>query len=151
MKLSNPQLWARIEAYRFPTVLIGDGMFGSRVQELSFAAALAKEERLFPATATRLIAEYRRFVYLTCIAPEALTPPPMLAKVRWLHRRDQNAYRVGFCEDCLGIDWPPRPDPLVIDDAAATLAMRHLYRSEFGAMPPRDIWPVRHRILAWAI
>ena len=110
----------------------------------AFERRLAAENGWSEAFACRVIAEYRRFLYLASVASFEVTPSKPVDAAWHLHLQDEAHYREALCDRALGRFVEHRPgtgDPLeeqrFRDQYRSTLA---LYESVFGPAPA-DIWP----------
>ncbi len=132
MSLSDPALWARLEAHRF------DAAEGS----LPFSGKLAQAEGWGGEDTARVIEEYRRFLYLAQILDLEPAPPPAIDAAWRLHLTYTRDYWERLVPDVLRR--PAHRDA----EAARRLsrrrafyaAARRAYAREFGQAPPRDIW-----------
>jgi len=140
-------LWDRIVAHRFD----------DPAARLTFTARLARENGWTIGRAVRVVAEYRRFVFLAMTAGQAVTPSEDVDQVWHLHLAYTHDYWETFCGEVLGR--PLHHGPTRGGDAEAerydaqyrrTLAA---YVAAFDAPPPADIWPAPERRfgpdLAW--
>ncbi|MGE0283677.1 MAG: hypothetical protein AB7P20_24095 [Rhizobiaceae bacterium] len=133
--LSNATLWKRIQDYQFDKV----------EAELTFTQRLARENGWELDFASRAVDEYRRFIYLTSIAKEMLTPSEEVDQVWHLHLVYTRDYWQRFCKETLRRDLHhapteggPAEQEKFLEAYRRTLA---LYHDEFGGTPPADIWP----------
>jgi hypothetical protein len=132
---TNSKLWQRIEAFDIDRH--GD--------EISFSARLVRANGCSPAKARAAIEEYKRFVYLICVADSPLAPSEIVDQVWQLHLADTRSTWADFCEGVLGR--PIHNEPTegegartyhLLDRYAAT---RSLYLEEFACEPPAEFWP----------
>jgi hypothetical protein len=141
------ELWQRIERFDI------DG----EPVALTFPRRLARENGWTVSFATRVVAEYKRYVYLAMTAGHPVTPSEHVDQAWHLHLTYTRSYwerlngailpvplhhhptRGGSSEDARFDDWYRR-----------TLAS---YERVFGTAPPADIWPAAERRfghdLAW--
>lgn len=113
--------------------------------ELPFSARLARENQWSPAWTRRVMAEYKRFVFLGQVAGHPVTPSVMVDEVWHLHLTySENYWRV-FCPTVLGRDFHHHPTrgggeetQKFADWYTRTLAS---YAAWFGEPAPADIWP----------
>lgn len=132
---SNPDLWARLDSYSLddPDVRLG------------FTARLARENGWRRAHAARVVAEYRRFVYLTQVADGTMTPSDAVDQAWHLHLTYTRDYWDRLCGEVLGRQLHHGPTRGgATEDATFRRCYqetRALYRAEFGHPPPADIWP----------
>ncbi len=113
--------------------------------DLPFAARLARENGWSRTFATRVIREYKRFVYLAMTAGQPVCPSEQVDAAWHLHLTYTRSYWKGFCGEVLGQPLhhePTKGGPTEADKHRRmyeeTLAS---YRTAFGEEPPADIWP----------
>lgn len=98
------------------------------------------------ATVERVIAEYRRFLYLAALG--AASPSEKIDEVWHMHLTYSRPYRIALCERVLGrpLDHMPSGNREQ-GDFHARLYRETLsrYRETFGTEPPADIWPAKDR------
>lgn len=118
---------------------------------LSFSARLARENGWSAAMAERVIAEYRRFVFLAVTGDAPATPSDAVDQAWHLHLTYSRDYWERFCPDILGRPLHHGPTAgggeehrRYYRQYADTLAR---YEAAFGAPPPSDIWPSAARRL----
>ena len=116
-----------------------------RAASLSFERRLARESGWNVAFARRVVAEYRRFLYLAMTAGHAVTPSDEVDQAWHLHMVYTESYWTRLCGSVL-----PRPlhhnptasgkaeDAKFVDWYQRTI---ETYRAAFGEEPPADIWP----------
>lgn len=112
---------------------------------LTFTDRLARENGWSKAFARRAADEYKKFVYLAATNDTPVTPSDVVDRVWHLHLTFTRSYWDSLCVGVLGhpLHHGPtkggrREDTKYRSQYAETLA---LYRDEFGAEPPTDIWP----------
>lgn len=113
--------------------------------EFQFSKRLAQENGWPHGFALRVIKEYRRFVYLACIAEGEVTPSDEVDQAWHLHVAYTRDYWTVFCPQVLHKDLHHGPT-----DGGGAERNRYeanyvrtleLYERIFGEAPPRDIWP----------
>jgi hypothetical protein len=133
---TNPALWEAL------STLPLDRLPGEPGPETGFVMRLKHEEGWDYAKTVRVVAEYRRFLYLSTLGE--VSPPADVDAAWHLHLTYTRAYWTGLCQHTLGrpLDHHPaagRADSLhyrtVYEDT------RRRYAEEFGEKPPGDIWP----------
>lgn len=141
MTVTNPVLWAHVQEYPIPYRSQSDRIMHRL--GASFIDNVRRNGDWTHESATRLVVEYRRFLYLQAVQSERLVPPGVVQGVMDLHRSmDANfatlfGQRVGRM-----IDFAiPLSDSERLAAYGAALA---LYQREFG-LPPQDIWPTLAR------
>jgi hypothetical protein len=95
--------------------------------------------------AERVLAEYRRYVYLAATAEHVVVPSDQVDAAWHQHLIDTEQYWGSFCETVLFRPLHHHPNK---DGAEGRLGHRHLYQRSleayaqtFGCEPPQDIWP----------
>src|SRR5215813_10592045 len=111
---------------------------------LPFAARLARENQWSVAHTERVIAEYRRFIFLAMVAGHPVSPSDEVDQVWHLHLLYTRSYWQRFCGEALGRELHHDPTTGGRGDAHKFVHWydRTLdsYRKFFGP-PPQDIWP----------
>jgi len=132
---TNPHLWQKIS--QFTLDIEGD--------PLPFSARLARENGWSRQEAHGAIEEYKRFIYLICIADTPLTPSEAVDQVWHLHLVYTRSYWKDFCDGVLGraIHHDPTKGGesqtrRFVGQYTQTCA---IYESEFGSAPPVKFWP----------
>jgi hypothetical protein len=131
----DPELYERIQSHSFDPP-------GAA---FSFAARLARENGWPQSFAERVVAEYRRFVYLACTANHEVTPSEEVDQAWHLHLAYSRNYWEEFCPNVLRrplhhgpTAGGPAEDARYRENYRRTLA---LYGETFGVAPPHEIWP----------
>jgi len=134
-KLSDQELREKLDAFNV----------GDPDTPLSFAARLARENGWSHDFAERVVAEYKRFIYLVARASHPVTPSEQIDQAWHLHLVYTESYWREMCDEILGqpIHHHPTYGGLAegekfVDQYERTLAS---YREHFGEEPPNDIWP----------
>jgi hypothetical protein len=129
-----PELLARIQAHR----LDKEGA------ELPFSERLAQENGWPQFYALRVVAEYRRFVYLACVADGEVTPSDEVDQAWHLHLAYTRDYWDEFCPNVLGrpLHHGPTEGGSAENERYEANYGRtlELYERTFGERPPSDIW-----------
>jgi hypothetical protein len=112
---------------------------------LTFEARLARENGWGPDYARRVVAEYRRFVFLAATAGHTVCPSEQVDQAWHLHLTDTRSYWDRLCGGVLGRPLHHTPSRGGHDEADhyRSLFARTLdsYRAAFGEDPPADVWP----------
>lgn len=135
LTLTKPDLWRKIETFE-----IDDGK-----PSLTFAARLARENGSGIGFASRVVHEYKKFVYLAMVAGHRVTPSEHVDQAWHLHMVYTDSYWDRLCGEVL-----PRPlshtptkggemEDSKFDDWYAKT--KESYERQFGWRPPSDIWP----------
>ncbi len=112
---------------------------------LAFSARLARENGWSRDVARRVVAEYRRFVFLAAVAGHPVTPSDEVDQAWHLHLVYTRSYWDDLCGEVLG--FPLHHGPTVGGPAEGVKFtdwyQRTLdsYQRLFGTEPPPDIWP----------
>jgi len=131
---SQEVLWQKIQEHRFDDP---DSAF-------PFSARLAAEEGWDHEFAALAIEEYRKFIFLCCIAPEGAAPSAIVDKVWHLHLTYTVDYWEVFCAQVLGRKLHHYPSKGGRGERQKHTALRNttlaLYKDIFGAAPPAALW-----------
>ena len=106
-----------------------------------FVARLAHENGWSRSHADRVVAEYRRFLFLAVAAGHEVSPSDAVDQAWHQHLCNTRDYWERFCPQVLGrpLHHEPGGDARRLGQAyAQTLGS---YRAFFGSEPPADIWP----------
>ncbi len=112
---------------------------------LPFSTRLAQQQGWSPGYTERVIAEYKRFIYLAATARHPVTPSADVDEVWHLHLTYTRSYWEQLCGEVLGK--PLHHDPTRGGHAQASMfhdlynQTLALYAQTFGSAPPPDIWP----------
>lgn len=112
--------------------------------DFPFSKRLARDHVWTDAHAERVVAEYRRFLYLMARADQTVTPSVEVDEAWHLHLSYTRSYWEGLCRI---VGRPLHHDPTEGGPEEAARfreAYSHTldrYRLAFGAPPPPDIWP----------
>jgi len=145
MTTEQLSLWNRIEQFSLDEANAS----------LPFSRRLARENRWTHARALRAIAEYKRFMFLGCVAGHPVSPSEDVDQVWHLHLAYSKSYWKDFCGDVLRQPFHHEPTKGGRDESAKFEdwygKTRASYRTFFGAEPPADVWPPCpvHHELKW--
>ena len=135
MTETNHILWQKINRFQMDEPGV----------ELSFSDRLARENGWALEYALRCVQEYKKFMFLICIASHPLTPSDEVDQVWHLHLLYTQSYWKDFCGGVLGREVHHGPTKggnaeqgKFTDWYAKT---KELYAATFGEAPPTDIWP----------
>ena len=145
MPISDPELWEKVARHSLPFRAEWDGGAEPPRECASFAEALCKSGDWTDQSALRLEAEYRRYLFLTRVAGEPISPPPLLEEV-CLQHLDTGAGLAVCCAPGLTAGLVAIHGLSDKDWADRYHKARMIYLREFGHPPPKDIWPP-----VWAI
>ena len=135
MNAKNDPLWDRIESQPI----------GPQSVVLGFPRRLARDNGWSEAHASRVLVEYRRFLFLAARAGHPVTPSDAVDQAWHLHLIYSDDYWNTWCREVLGFPFHHGPtrggsseQSKYADWYGRTLAS---YEACFGTPPPRDIWP----------
>lgn len=128
-------LWQRIVAFEFD----------ESGTTLTFAARLAREQRWSRSYTERVIAEYRRFLYLAAASGHPVSPSPDVDEAWHLHLTYTRSYWDRLCPKVLKRPLHHEPTRGGRDESAKFTdwyqRTKASYAAAFGHQPPTDIWP----------
>lgn len=133
--IPQADLWRRIQHFELD----------DPAAAFSFTDRLARENGWSLEFALRAVSEYKKFMFLLCVAPHPLTPSDQVDQVWHLHLLYTYSYWEEFCGQTLGraIHHGPTKggagEHAKFDDWYART--KQLYQATFGALPPADLWP----------
>lgn len=134
----NPEhsiLWNKIRAFELddPTVA------------LTFTDRLSRENGWSTEFTLRAITEYKKFMFLLCIADHPLTPSDQVDQVWHLHLLYTQSYWIDFCANTLERQIHHGPTEGGESENSKFTdwyeKTKELYTSIFGFDAPKDIWP----------
>lgn len=135
MIIDESLLWSKLESFS------PDNPY----EVLSFSQRLARENGWPPLFTERVIAEYKKFIFLCMISPQPVTPSDEVDQAWHLHLVYTKSYWNDLCRDILGKDihhTPTEGGPAERDKFISYYeSTLQLYRDKFGTEPPNDIWP----------
>ena len=151
MTKTKRDLWVSLHQYHFQH-LVAPGLLGqvtalfggADASAKAFANKLARKLGWTTDFALRSISEYKKFVFLGVVGDFNVTPSKVIDQVWHEHLLFTQAYPK-FCDEVLGHYFHHNPE-LVADDSQTGVfqaqyhATLDLYRQEFNAEPPADIW-----------
>lgn len=142
MPITNPELWRAISRYEFPS-RVALTFRRSDATSSTFEKDLEASLDVTAESASRMVKEYRRFLYLKAIDGGVLTPPKHVDDVWHAHINLPDGAWDDFCSDVVGKKVEHRIDLSSKQTVAAYERTVALYRDEFEGLPPADIWPGR--------
>ncbi len=129
------QLWNRIKEFQFDEPEVA----------FSFSDRLANENNWKKDFAIRAIEEYRKFIYLCCVAGHQVTPSDEVDQVWHLHLTFTKSYWKELCEKVLEKELHHNPTKGgKVEEKKFDLCYSKTlvsYRNHFGVNPPVDLWP----------
>ena len=136
MALSRPHIWEKIRQHPLD----------DPASALAFTDRLARDNGWDLTFALGAVEEYRRFMYLICVAPHPLTPSDQVDQVWHLHLLYTSDYWDEWCAHVLGrkVQHGPTQGGRQEGEKYQDLYARtlHLYAQEFGHAPPAKYWPI---------
>lgn len=135
MNSEHQQLWDKISA--FP--------LDDPHADFSFTDRLARENTWSLQFAIRAVHEYKKFMFLICIADHPLTPSDQVDQVWHLHLLYTESYWVDFCQHTLGKNIHHGPtkggntEKAKYNDWYAKT--KEFYEHTFEELSPSDLWP----------
>lgn len=110
----------------------------------NFSDRLSRENSWPMALTLRAIEEYKRFMYLVCIANHPLTPSDEVDQVWHLHLLYTESYWIEFCQNTLEKTihhGPTKGAEQRKDFKNWYEETKKIYELEFNEIPPNDLWP----------
>ena len=135
MTKDQEHLWEKVRTFRLD----------DPQADFSFSSRLARENNWSLEFSLRVVFEYKRFMFLICLADHPLTPSDEVDQVWHLHLLYTESYWTEFCEKTIGrkIQHGPTKGGKAEKDKFNDWyeATKDLYRQVFETDPPADIWP----------
>jgi uncharacterized protein (TIGR04222 family) len=112
---------------------------------LNFSHKLAAQQKWSAAFTQKAIEEYRKFIFLCCIAPKGASPSKVVDEVWHLHLTYTQSYWIEFCKNTLGKDIHHHPSKGGNEEDHKHeqwyVDTLQLYEMVFESPPTADIWP----------
>jgi hypothetical protein len=112
---------------------------------LTFTNRLARENGWTIEYSIRVVHEYKKFIFMLCIADHSLTPSDQVDQVWHLHLLYTQSYWTDFCQNTLGkhIHHGPTKGGKTQGEKYNDLYEKtlQLYKTLFKRNAPDDIWP----------
>lgn len=132
-------VWNKLQQYRIDEAVDG------KPPAFPFERRLARENGWTIAYATRVVEEYKKFLYLALFGGHPVCPSDEVDQCWHMHMTFTRSYWDRLCKEVLGM--PIHHDPSrggksedsKHDDMYAKTKLA--YERAFGAKPPEDIWP----------
>jgi hypothetical protein len=139
MPISDPHLWSVIRDWPLP--FRNEVDYGANPPRVctSFEDFLRKNGDWTDRSAVRITTMYRQFLYLKALSGEPVTPSYTI-DCAWHQHLQFPADYSALCA-AVGRDIPHRKDLPSSKRKAAYERGRELWKQEFGAEPPDDLWP----------
>jgi len=134
MTAAEQTLWNKIENFNLDDV----------ESSFKFTDRLARENGWHIAYAHRVVAEYKKFIFLCCVSPTGVTPSDPVDQAWHLHLTYTKSYWVDFCRNTLEQEIHHNPTKgghteAIKFEGYYTHSFK-LYEDKFGTQPPADIW-----------
>jgi hypothetical protein len=135
MTAAQQTLWQKINRFQLD----------DPASSLTFSDRLARENAWTLEYALSCVQEYKKFMFLLCIADHPLTPSDEVDQVWHLHLLYTQSYWNDFCGGILGkqIHHGPTKGGSAEQDKFTNWYEKtmQLYTAVFEAAPPQNIWP----------
>jgi hypothetical protein len=134
MTAQETELWQKIENFE-PVAPNAD---------FKFSARLARENGWSMGYAKRVIAEYKKFIFLCCITEHGVTPSDAVDQAWHLHLTFTRSYWVDLCQNTINKQLHHNPTKGGKKEAekfdSFYTSSHQLYQQYFVEPPPADIW-----------
>lgn len=118
---------------------------GSSSASLTFSQRLARENTWTEDYSSKVILEYKRFIYLVCLSDSEVTPSDEVDQAWHLHLTYTESYWYELCKEILGFELHHNPTKGGKDEQSKYekqyIYTLSLYEEVYGETPPMDIWP----------
>lgn len=139
--LSRPELWEAISTAKLPHCVVQKTWF-EQAKEVTFTDRLQITHNLSDKSVLRIVAEYRRYLYLKVIDCGPLTPSMWVGRAWQQHlNMDGGKAWKSFCKEILRCHVEQTTGLSSGEARAFYTSTLDLYRREFKEEPPKDIWP----------
>lgn len=138
-QLKNPELWKKLSEFSID----------DKDSSFTLTQRLARENGWSIDYATRVIGEYKKFLYLAMTSKISVTPSDEVDQAWHLHMLYTESYWDELCGKVLGREIGHGPtkggtsEKVKYNDQYNSTI--DLYKSEFGVDAPTDIWPVAEK------
>lgn len=151
--MNKKELWLQIKHYHFNHIVsanmwekINQSFGGTDASTKAFADKISRKHNWTKAFALKTVQEYKKFVFLGVIGEFHVTPSKFIDVVWHEHILFTNAYN-GFCTEIIEYRFEHYPELMNVATEteiynAQYIKTIELYISEFGKLPPSDIWVV---------
>jgi hypothetical protein len=135
MTTEQQQLWTKIESFELDDPQAA----------FSFSDRLARENGWSVSFSLQAIQEYKKFIFLICIADHPLTPSDQVDQVWHLHLLYTHSYWIEMCKQLLNRDIHHGPTKGGNAERSKFRnwyqETKNLYRLTFSQEPPSNVWP----------
>jgi len=136
LSIEEQFLWTRLNKFELD----------DRTSRFSFTSKLVKEQQWKLSFALRASHEYKRFIFLCCIANKSMCPSVSIDTVWHLHLLYTKSYWIDMCQEILGkmIHHHPSKGGNEEEQKHKSMYVETLqfYQYAFNEPPPEDIWPI---------
>lgn len=134
MNAAETALWENISQFQFD----------DPGTSFKFSDRLARENGWSIQYANRVIAEYKKFIFLCCVSTAGITPSDPIDQAWHLHLTYTRSYWIDLCQNTLGRQIHHHPTKGGEKEAnrfkGYYKSSNNLYLEYFGISPPTDIW-----------
>ena len=134
MTQDQEELWGKIKDFELDEPSVS----------LTFTDRLARENGWTIEYSIRTVDEYKKFIFLLCIAEHPLTPSDQVDQVWHLHLLYTQSYWIDFCQNTIArqIHHGPTEGGVAENNKFTNWyeKTRELYKLIFGIEAPFDIW-----------
>lgn len=134
MTPKEKQLWYKLESFKLD----------EQEAKLTFSTRLARENGWSKNYALRVIEEYKKFLFMCCTSPTAVTPSDPVDQAWHLHLTYTKSYWTDLCKNTLNKEIHHNPTKGGESEQqkfnSLYIGMQELYKEKFGTVPPPDIW-----------
>lgn len=131
-------LWKKIKEFEIDEPL----------SALTFTERLTRENGWSIQFTLRTVEEYKKFMFLICLAEHPLTPSDQIDQVWHLHLLYTQSYWNDFCKNTLNRNIHHGPTKGGVDENTKYTnwyeKTKELYQTIFESVPPEDIWEPSH-------
>lgn len=133
--MKDPQLWKKIDEFEIDDTQC----------EFTFSRRLARDNKWTHDFSLKVIAEYKKFIYLCCVGYGEITPSDSVDQAWHLHLTYTKSYWVDFCQKTLKKQVHHNPTKGGESEkrrySSAYDSILIVYEREFGSLPPATLWP----------
>lgn len=135
MTTEENYLWSKIVSFNLD----------DNASSFKFSERLARENGWTIGYSTKVIEEYKKFIFLCCVTKTGVTPSDQVDQVWHLHLTYTKSYWVELCKNVLQKDIHHNPtkggekEGAKFDDFYTDTI--NLYKEKFKSEPPSTIWP----------
>ncbi len=151
--MNKKELWLRLKNYHFNHIIppnlwekINETFGGTDASTKAFADKICRKHNWTISFAVKAVSEYKKFIYLGVIGDFHVTPSKYIDVVWHEHILFTNAYN-NFCKEIIEYQFDHYPELINVEEEteiynAQYIKTIELYISEFGKLPPADVWNI---------